>query len=450
MNVLGGNLAPDAGEMLLLDRPYHPRKPADAALAGIAFIHQELNLFPNLSIAENLFLTAFPRTAAGTIRRRALRQKAADLLREAGLDLDPEMKVERLSAGQRQQVEIAKAIGQDARLIIFDEPTTSLSTREKENLFALIARLRARSVSMLYISHTLGDVLALCDDIAVLRDGELVGRGPSKDFDVTGLVSLMVGRTLQQLYPVRAGRSTGESLLEARQLSQPGVIRNVSFTLHAGEVLGISGLMGAGRSEMARILFGLDPSRGSIAMRGEKVEGGPAARIRQGLAFLTESRHEEGLCLEASIAENLALVALPGFRKTGSPFLRVGALGEALARVRQAVRLSPGAGDHQPVRTLSGGNQQKVVLGKWLLSSPKVLILDEPTRGIDVGARFEIYQLIHQLADGGAGVLVISSELEELLGICDRLLVMRHGEVVDEVSREEFERERILRAALGA
>jgi ribose transport system ATP-binding protein len=274
----------------------------------------------------------------------------------------------------------------------------------------------------------------------------------------------MVGRQLNQLYPERrfpnrpaavhaenADSETGAPALEVRSLSQPGIVRDITFTLAAGEVLGVSGLMGAGRSELARILFGLDPyAAGEIRLAGQRLAGAPRERIRRGLAFLTEDRRHEGLCLEASIADNLALVTLARHSRTPARWLDFTALRGAVTRMREAVRLSPSARDTQPVRTLSGGNQQKVVLGKWLLAEPVVFLLDEPTRGIDVGAKHEIYQLIHQLADRGAGVLVISSEIEELIGICDRILVMCHGEITGEFPRAAFDREKILGAALPA
>ena len=483
MNILSGNLQPDAGHMTWDGRPYTPAGPADATAVGIAFVHQELNLFPNLSIAENLFLTGFPRRGRWPlIHRRVLAAETTRWLREVGLDAAPDTPVERLSAGERQLVEIARALSSQPRLILFDEPTTSLSDRETRQFFALLERLRARGLTMIYISHTLGDVLRFSDQLAVLRDGALVAHGPREEFDLDRLVTLMVGRRLDRLFPVRqpvgetavpsraaessdvAGQTVqayGEPgvgplapanapLLEVRGLTRSGVVHDISFKLHAGEVLGLFGLMGAGRSELARILFGLEPfEQGSIHVRGRPLASPQPIRcLREGVTFLTESRHEDGLALEASIADNLALVTLRRHARRGTGWLNRATLAQAVRGIRQAVRLTPTAHDTAPVRTLSGGNQQKVVLGKWLLAQPQVLILDEPTRGIDVGAKFEIYQLIVQRAEAGAGVLFISSELEELIGLCDRLLVMRRGELVEELRRAEFDRERILRAAL--
>ena len=454
MNLLGGNLQPDTGTMKFNGAAYTPRTPREAKATGIGFVHQELNLFPNLSIAENLFLTDVP-TNGPLIRRGKLHERAAALLQRVGLELPPATLVESLSTGERQLVEAAHALSFDARLIILDEPTTSLSSRESERLFTLVRQLRAEGRSLIYISHTLGDVLRLSDDMVVLRDGEVVGQGVVDEFDQSRLVSLMVGRELKQLFPERrpplelAGSESGAPLLEVRSLTQPGVVRDISFILHRGEVLGLSGLMGAGRSELARILFGLDAHEcGAITIAGQPLTGPPRRRIQRGLAMLTESRRDDGLCLEASVAENMALVTLPGHSRTPLRLIDFKGLREALVKIREAVCLQPKLTIDQPVKTLSGGNQQKVVLAKWLLAGPQVLILDEPTRGIDVGAKFEIYQLIRELADRGTGVLVISSELEELTGICDRILALNRGRITGEFARNRFDREEILRAVL--
>ncbi|MBP7142616.1 MAG: sugar ABC transporter ATP-binding protein [Opitutaceae bacterium] len=450
MNLLGGNLRPDTGDMWLHGERYAPLSPTDAEHAGIAFIHQELNLFPNLTIAENIFLTAFPGTALGLIDRKALNTRARHALQEVGLDVSPDTPVERLSPGQSQLVEIAKALAREARIVIFDEPTTSLSARETKVLFGLMANLRQRGLSMIYISHALDDVMQLCDEIVALRDGAVVGSGRREDFSTEKVISLMVGRSLTQLFPQRRGAPESQIILEARAVSEPNVVRDISFTLRRGEVLGIAGVMGAGRSELARILFGLDShSEGEILLAGERLDvHSPPANVERGLAFLTEDRRSEGLCLEASVADNLALVTLRDYTKTPLKLLVMGRWTEAVNRIRAAVRLNARIRDDQPARTLSGGNQQKLVLGKWLLARPRVLILDEPTRGIDVGAKHELYQLIHELANSGSGVLLISSEIEELIGMCDRILVMNRGGISATFSRDGFNREQIIQAAL--
>jgi ribose transport system ATP-binding protein len=452
MNIVGGNLRPDAGVMSLDGQPFAPLDPSDAARHGISFIHQELNLFPNLAIDENIFLARFPVLPGRLlIDRRTLRSKAAELLAQVGLNLPPETLVERLSSGERQLVEIAKALSQDARLIILDEPTSSLSARETDMLFALMRRLRGRGIAMIFISHALGDVLQMCDDLVILRDGEVVGSGPRAGFTSERMISLMVGRSITQLFPPRDAKPAPEVALDVHRITQPNVVRDIAFRLHRGEVLGLAGLMGAGRSELARILFGLDPcASGEILLGGVPIAAASIKeRIRAGLAFLTENRREEGLSMEASIQDNIALVSLGRHARPPLGFLNFRKLREAVDGIRRAVRLTATARNGQPAKILSGGNQQKVVLAKWLLAQPQVLILDEPTRGIDVGAKYEIYQLIGELAARGAGVLVISSELEELIGLCDRILVMRRGEITDRLDRPEFDRERILRAALG-
>lgn len=451
MNVLGGNLPPDAGEMILAGERYAPRWPRDAESAGVAFIHQELNLFANLSIAENLFLTRFPRKF-GAVDRTAIRRRATELLGEVGLNISPGTRVEALSAGERQLVEIAKALNLDARLIILDEPTTSLTAPESERLFDLLGSLQSRGIAMIYISHALGEVRRLCDRVVVLRDGRVVGNGYVDQFEINQIVSLMVGRQADQQFPPRTGTPTGEVVLKADGVSQPGVLHEISFALHRGEVLGVSGLMGSGRTELARVLFGLDRhATGRIELCGQAIKRSSTRhRVRRGMAMLTESRRDDGLCLDASIFENIALVAAPRHARGTLGVLRTGALKSSVNRVRQSVRLTATADNRQPVRTLSGGNQQKAVLAKWLLNEPTVFILDEPTRGIDVGAKYEIYSLIDRLAAGGAAALVISSELEELIGICDRILVMSQGEIKDELTREVFDPQRIMRASLRA
>jgi ribose transport system ATP-binding protein len=462
MNIVGGNLRPDAGTMLLRGAGYAPQSPRDAARSGIAFVHQELNLFPNLSIAENLFLTEFP-TKGPIVRRAELHGRAAELLKRVGLALSPSILVEHLSASERQLVEIARALSLDAKLIILDEPTTSLSAREADRLFALVRQLREEGRSCIYISHALADVLRLCDDVVVLRDGEVVSTGAARDYDLNRLVTLMVGRELKQLFPQRRSR-TGVNgpengalprshkmpLLELRHVTQPHIVRNISFSLEPGEVLGIAGLMGAGRSELARIIFGLDPfASGEILFKGKALaRNRTRQRVRRGIAFMTESRREDGLCAEASLAENLALVALPNHTRSPFGLINPAGLRYAVSKMRESVRLQPRLSNNQPARTLSGGNQQKVVFAKWLLAQPQVFILDEPTRGIDIGAKSEIYQLILDRADAGCGVIIISSEIEELTGLCDRILVLNRGRISAELPRAQFDSETILRAAL--
>lgn len=448
MNLLGGVLPLDAGKMTMGGRPYAPKSPRDATRAGIGFIHQELNLFTNLTVAENLFIGRYPRLLGlPLLDGRRMHREASAALAEVGLDVSPSTRVDALSPGERQLVEIAKALAADARVLIFDEPTTSLTDRETERLFRTLAGLRTKGTSMIYISHILGDVLRLADEILVLRDGRVVGGGPKAEFTVPRMISSMVGRDIAQLYPPRVHVPTGERLLEVRGLSQPGVLHDVSLTLHRGEVLGLYGLMGSGRTELARTLFGLEPyAAGEVRLAGAKLGAlTPRGAVGLGAAFVTEDRRAEGLLMDAPIADNLNLVAL-----SLAPSLFRGVSG---ARVRERAQSLSAAlkikasSLAQPVKTLSGGNQQKTVLGKWIATAPKLFLFDEPTRGVDVGAKLEVYTLIHELARGGAGVLFISSELEELMGVCDALLVMSYGEIIGRFERPEFDRERILAAA---
>ena len=452
MNLLGGVLQPDEGTITLAGEAYTPRNPREAKGAGVAFIHQELNLFTNLSIAENLFIDGFPRLfGLPILNGAALQRRAEAALRAVALDVSPSTRVDTLTPGERQLVEIAKAVNAEARVIIFDEPTTSLTNRETERLFAMLGELKARGTTLIYISHILPDVLRLADDVMVMRDGLLVEKDVKDAFDTRRMISLMVGRDIERLYPPRDGqKEKGETVLEASGLSQPGIVHDVNFNLQAGEVLGLFGLMGSGRSELARILFGLDPfERGTLRVGGRDVgKPSPRGAIHRGLAFVTEDRREEGLMMNASIAENMSLVTVRDFTDGPLGLLNKGRLETHVKRVGGDLKLKT-SGYDQPVKTLSGGNQQKVVLGKWLGAKPRVFILDEPTRGVDVGAKFEVYTLVHALAKDGAGVLFISSELEELLGVCDRLLVMRNGEIVAEFGREAFDKERVLAAAFG-
>lgn len=447
MNMIGGVFQPTTGTMRWRDAPYAPQTAGDASRTGIAFIHQELNLFTNLSVAENLYIDGFPRRF-GLIDWSTIRTRCNEILKRLALDIAPDTLVGRLSPGERQLVEIAKALHNEAKLIIFDEPTTSLTPRETARLFDTIATLRAEGRTIIYISHILGDVQRLADDIGVLRDGRLVDSGPVADFPIQRMIRSMIGRDLSGLFPPRTGTPQATKVLEATGLTQPGVLQDVSLTVHAGEVVGLFGLMGAGRSELARVVFGLDPcAAGTIALNGAPVPAGIAARIAAGMAFVTENRRDEGLMMDAPIADNLALVSLDSFSR--GPFALVNEAA-VVARTETARRdLTIKAGDIrvQPVKALSGGNQQKVVIGKWQMTAPRLFMLDEPTRGVDVGAKFEIYTLIDRLATEGGGVLMISSELEELMGMADRIVVMNRGEITGEVSRADFDRERILSLA---
>ena len=446
MNMIGGVVSPSGGRMVWRGEPYAPGDAAAATERGVAFIHQELNLFFNLTVAENLFVDGFPKRF-GLIDRRAIETRTVELMDVLDLDVAPGTRVGDLSPGERQLVEIAKALHREAELIIFDEPTTSLTPRETGRLFEVIGRLRDSGKTIIYISHVLGDVARLCDRVAILRDGRLVDQGPAAEFDIPRMIRAMIGRELSGLFPERTARVDREVVLSAAGLTERGLLENVSFDVHRGEILGLFGLMGSGRSELARVLFGLDPvTRGEVRLGGARLTGGARSRLRAGMAFVTEDRREDGLMMEAPIADNLCLVSIGRFGRAPIALVDRDALAAEARTVADQVQLRAGDIEVQPAKALSGGNQQKVVIGKWLMRGPRAFILDEPTRGVDVGAKFEIYALADRLAAGGGAVLFISSELEELMGICDRILVMNQGEIVGAFD-PPFAQETILGAA---
>jgi ABC-type sugar transport system ATPase subunit len=450
MNIMGGVIPFDSGELLLQGSHYDPKNPGDATKAGIGFIHQELNLFTNLSIAENLFIEEFPRVkGVPFIDKKVIRERTKEYLKMVDLEFSPDVLVERLSPGERQLVEIAKALSTDAQIIIFDEPTTSLTNRETERLFKIIDRLKKDGRSIIYISHILGDVKRLANEILVLRDGTVVGGGDANDFDVNRMISMMVGRDITQLYPPRKTTPSETPILCVSGVSQSGIVDNINFKLHKNEILGMFGLMGSGRSELARIIFGLDPfESGEIQINGKTIDRiSPKGSIANEIAFVTENRREEGLLMNLTVADNIGLVALPTFSNNRFKMVDNGRMRNAIDEVAESLKIKAANVHKSLAKGLSGGNQQKAVIGKWLLSKPTVLIVDEPTRGIDVGAKYEVYNIINDLSSNGACILFISSELEELMGVCDRILVMSYGEITGEFCREEFNRENILRAA---
>jgi ABC-type sugar transport system ATPase subunit len=453
MNVIGGVITPDKGTVRLFGNKYHPTCPADATRAGIAFIHQELNLFPNMSIEDNLFIDCFPQISKlPFIDKHKTRRQAKELLTSIDLDISPRTPVEMLTPGERQLVEIGKALSKDSRIIIFDEPTTSLTTAERKRLFEIIERLHDQGRTIIYISHTLEDVLLISDTIAVLRDGSLVSSGPCNKYSVDKMISDMVGRQIEQMFPEQSTEPGIATVLEIQGLTQPGIINDISFKLHEREILGIFGLMGSGRSELARIIFGLDPFRkGKISIKGIDIaRPSPSLSIRNALAYVTENRREEGLLMEASVSENLDLISLKKFTKFGpAAIIDRMRTSEYTNRITEKLKIKSGPIQKHRAKNLSGGNQQKVVIGKWLLTDPAVLILDEPTRGIDVGAKCEIYNIINSLTEQGTGILYISSELEELMGMCDRIQVMGNGEIKAEFPRTDFDQEKILTAAFS-
>ncbi|MER7015875.1 sugar ABC transporter ATP-binding protein [Saccharopolyspora sp. NPDC000359] len=446
IKMIAGAHRPDTGEVRVDGRPVRFHGPEDAEALGIATIHQEMALVPQLTVAENMYLGRPPRRF-GVIDRRAMRRQAAALIDRMGLDLDVDAVVGELGVAHRQLVEIAKALSLDTRFLIMDEPTAVLSRAEVDRLFCIVRDLTAQGVGVVFISHLLDEVAEIGDRVSVLRDGAKVAEVPA-DTDQDELVRLMVGRTVDQQYPPREAE-IGDVQLEVRGLTSHGVLADISFTARAGEVVGIGGLVGAGRTELVRALFGADRyDEGEVLVGGRPVPPGDIAAARAaGLALVPEDRAGQGLVLGASVAENLGLATLPDRTKAGLVDL-AGQRREAAESV-QRLRIRT-AGLDQPALTLSGGNQQKIVIGKWLLANPRVLILDEPTRGIDVGARAEIYELINELARAGTTVLVVSSDLPELLGLSDRVLVLADGRLRGELDGAEATQERVLALAVSA
>jgi len=448
MKILAGVQTADSGDILLNGQPVALRSVHDALAQGIALIHQELNLADNLDVAANIFLGREPRRF-GWIDTARTHREAKQFLDAVGLDVPPTTLVSTLAIGQQQLVEIAKALSTNARVLIMDEPTSSLSAREAENLFKVIRDLRARGVSIVYISHRLGEVKQLADRVTVLRDGENSGELAREEINHAAMVKLMVGRDLSQFY-AHTPHTPGEVTLAVDRLRTPAHPRHaVSFTVRAGEIVGLAGLVGAGRTEVLLSLFGVTPAQGgTIRVGGKEVSpASPQEAIEAGLALVPEDRKQQGVVLGLPVRENLSLASLRRDQ-------RMGFLNEALelavsAEMTAAMRIKT-PNDRQVVRFLSGGNQQKVVLGKWLAIQPRLLFLDEPTRGIDVGAKQEIYKLMEELARKGVAILFVSSEMEEILGLSDRVLVMHEGRIAGELRREQLSEEAVMHLATGA
>ncbi|MCL4416840.1 MAG: sugar ABC transporter ATP-binding protein [Actinobacteria bacterium] len=449
MNILGGVKTRTSGDIFIDGSPYLPNNPIDAEKMGIAFIHQEFDLFNNLTVAENMYLDNTKSGKGGFFAYKAINSEAKRNLNAFDIDIDVNKKIEELPMGLRQLVEIAKAIRKDAKIIIFDEPTTSLSNVEKEKLFKIIRDLSDEKISMIYISHTLDDVIKICDEIAVLRDGLLIGQKSVNEITKDEIITMMVGRKMENLYPY-VQKQIGRELLTVKNIMQGKKLRNISFSINRGEITGLFGLMGSGRSEMVNALYGMDPiDSGSVYFNGEEIKKlNPQEWIKRGMAYITENRREEGLLLPQSVKENLILVKLKEMKKKLGAVDFKRAEKESDLIVKQ-INIKTYNKSRQSVALLSGGNQQKVVIGKWLLTEPKILILDEPTKGIDVGAKFEIYNYVNNLAKNNAAILFISSEMEELMGICDRILIMSKGQISGMVTRNEFSQEKIIRLAIG-
>lgn len=447
MNIISGVYRPDCGEMIWQGRPYRPISPREAQSLGIGFVHQETALCPHLSIAENVFLGRTPQRFLGLVDRKRARAMTLDLLKEFRIGLDPAQPVQRLTVAGQQVVEIIKAISLDCRLLILDEPTSALTEKETDALFGIIERLKSKGISVLYISHRLAEVFKICDRVTVFRDGQYIRTLRSAETCPDEIIALMVGRNIQNLYPPKSTAS-GRDLLRVDHLTRSGKFRDVSFSVREGEILGFAGLVGAGRTEVARAVCGIDPCQsGQLWVDGQEVRFDNYAKsIAAKVVYVTEDRKTQGLFLQMSIVKNISVAVLQGItrrlvihepdeQRVAQEFVR-----------RLRIKTS---GINQRVDNLSGGNQQKVMLGKWMATSPRVVFMDEPTRGIDVGAKSEIHSLLREWNRQGIGVILISSELPEIIGMCDRVLVMHEGKISGELTGSDITEENIMRYAAG-
>ena len=447
VKVLGGVVRRDDGEMLVDGAAVDFHSPHDARDAGIAVIYQEPTLFPDLSVEENVVMGYHPLGSLRRIDRGAVRRTVSGLLDRLGVRLDPERPVRGLSIADQQIVEIAKALSFDARVLIMDEPTAALSGPEVERLFTVVRALREEGAAILFISHRLDEVFAICDTVTVMRDGAVVHDAPIAAMTPDEMVRRMVGRELSALYP-KQDTQVGDTVLSVQRLTREGVFADVSLEVRAGEVVALAGLVGAGRSEVARAIFGIDkPDAGRVEVDGKRLAAGrPLAAMRAGIGFVPEDRRQQGLVMDLSIARNATMTRTGKLARFG--LIRRAAENELAREWAARLQLRFHRLD-DPAGFLSGGNQQKVVLAKWLATEPRLLIVDEPTRGIDVGTKAEVHRLIGELAGRGVAVLMISSELPEVLGVADRVLVMHEGRLVEELSRAEANEERVIRAATG-
>nr|WP_247422807.1 sugar ABC transporter ATP-binding protein [Ralstonia pseudosolanacearum] len=443
MKIIAGVHAPDSGEIRLKGQPVTLHGPLDALNRGIAMIHQELNLMPYMTVAENIWIRREPRNRCGLVDHAELRRRTQALFARLAIDIDPEAEVRTLTVASRQMVEIAKAVSFDSEVLIMDEPTSALSDVEVHHLFRIIRQLREQGKGIVYITHKMDELFEIADEFSVFRDGKYIGTHAASDVTRDEIIRMMVGREITQMFP-KADVPIGDVVLSVKNLCLHGVFRDVSFDLRAGEILGVAGLVGSGRSNVAEALFGVVPaSSGEIRIDGERVGiRTPAQAMRHGMAFLTEDRKDTGCFLSLDLLANMEAAVLHR-RYMTCGFVRRGALQQDCEAMSRTLRVkSPGL--HETIQNLSGGNQQKVLIGRWLLTHPRILILDEPTRGIDVGAKAEIHRLVSTLAGEGMAVLMISSEMPEVLGMSDRIMVMHEGRVTGIVDRKDASQVRIM------
>lgn len=419
----------------------------EAEKAGIVFIHQELNVLFDLTVEENMFLGKEIRNRFGVCNKKAMRARVKEVLDKLGVDIDPGETMSNLSVGQQQMIEIAKALMVDAKVIIMDEPTAALTQSETEVLFEVVKSLRKKGVSIVYISHRMEEIFELCDRITILRDGSYIDTKRIVDTDMNDVVKMMIGREIGERYPSREV-NIGDVVLEVKDFTCPGVFEQVSFQVHAGEVLGVSGLMGAGRTEIMQAIFGNMPhTTGTLFLNGKEIQNkNPQQAMKNGIGFITEDRKVEGLMLEKSIMENISIANLGRISSGG--VIQKKAEQDLVKRGIEELHIKCFGPQHE-CDNLSGGNQQKVVFAKWIYTDPKVLILDEPTRGVDIGAKKEIYNIINELAAKGVAIIMVSSELPEVLGMSDRIMVIGEGKVRGILNKEEADQENIMVLATG-
>lgn len=442
-----GIYVPDEGEIIFKGKPREIKKPLDALNMGISMIHQELSLVPKRTVAENIWIYREPRKFGGVLNWKQMYHDAEKLLKSLNIQIDPRTIVSKLSVAGMQMVEIARAISYKAEVIIMDEPTSALTAQEAEKLFTIIRSLASKGISIIYISHKLDEIFDLSDRVTVLRDGKNVGTEYTKDLDEQKIISMMVGRNMDTIFP-KTPASIGDVVLSVRNFSSPGNFEDISFDVRSGEILGISGLMGAGRTELVRGIFGLDAtSSGEIEIYGNPVKiTSPEDAIRHGIGMVPEDRKLSGLVLVRSVLENSTMSTVREHTKFG--VIKHKELRESCKKmIKQLSIKTPSA--NQLVKNLSGGNQQKVVIANWLLSSPRVLILDEPTRGIDVGAKAEIHRLMSSLAGKGLAIIMISSEMPEILGMSDRIMIMHKRKLKGFLDIHEATEEKIMQKAIG-
>lgn len=447
MKILTGVYTKDAGTVLVDGKEVNYKNPQEAEKAGIVFIYQELNVMFDLTVEENLFMGKEIHGKFGICDKKAMQKKAQEALNILGVNISPKTVMAELSVGQQQMVEICKALMADAKVIIMDEPTAALTQSETVALFKVIESLRKKGVSMVYISHRMEEIFELCDRITVLRDGSYIGVKNIPETNMNEIVKMMIGREIGERYPSRNVK-IGKEVLKVKELTRKGTFHDVNFSVRAGEVLGVSGLMGAGRTEIMQAIFGnLSYESGTIEIDGKEVKiSNPRQAMEHGIGFITEDRKTEGLMLDKSIRENISLCNLRRISK--SSVISREAEKNMVAEAIKDLHIKC-FGSYHECNNLSGGNQQKVILAKWILTNPKILILDEPTRGVDIGAKKEIYSIINKLAAQGVAIIMVSSELPEVLGMSDNIMVVREGEVRGIISYEEANQERVMTLATG-